>query len=287
MRVICYTELPEIRAQVVKYLSYDEAAYHMPLSLVLSDYDDWAWGARLHVVVSDHDDVLLLSLYAPPYLLLPALPVHIDVDPEAIDALVGVYVQEGIAIHGVLGNTALIEAFDVSYTLRSSCVSSVIDKQYALKATQVEDIPLVEGTLYYAAPDDVYFLPYWLGDFRASCGMDGSHIAELYDEVNADVHNEHVFTWHNADGMPCCMATVKRRTPNAAVITRVYTPPYLRCKGYATSCVHALTAALIKQYGMAVLCANVDNDTANHVYETIGYSRVCEQWALRYSEGPA
>lgn len=56
------------------------------------------------------------------------------------------------------------------------------------------------------------------------------------------------------------------------VISLVYTPPELRNRGYATSCVYQLTKKLLAgPYEFCSLFTTLSNPTPNRIYPKIGY----------------
>jgi predicted GNAT family acetyltransferase len=81
------------------------------------------------------------------------------------------------------------------------------------------------------------------------------------------------------DGAPVSMAAIARRLRNTAAISRVYTPPHLRGRGYAGS----VTAAVVERIfveGRATACLYTDlrNPSSNRAYAKIGFKPVCESW---------
>jgi hypothetical protein len=73
------------------------------------------------------------------------------------------------------------------------------------------------------------------------------------------------------------MAGFRGATPNGIRINLVYTPPEYRRKGYATSCVAALSQTLLAEKRKnCFLFTDLSNPTSNHIYQTIGYQPVCD-----------
>jgi predicted GNAT family acetyltransferase len=73
------------------------------------------------------------------------------------------------------------------------------------------------------------------------------------------------------------MAAKSRETAGGASIDLVYTPPELRRKGYAASCVAALSA-IVMASGRRYCClfAAASNRASNRTYAKIGYTPVCD-----------
>jgi predicted GNAT family acetyltransferase len=79
------------------------------------------------------------------------------------------------------------------------------------------------------------------------------------------------------DGRPVSMAGIRRRLKNSAAIAGVYTPPELRCQGYAGS----VTAAVVERIhsegrNIAYLYTDLRNPASNRCYAKIGFSPVCK-----------
>jgi RimJ/RimL family protein N-acetyltransferase len=80
-------------------------------------------------------------------------------------------------------------------------------------------------------------------------------------------------------GEPVSTAGIVRRTRAAAAISRVYTPPPFRGRGYAAS----VTAAVVERIfaeGRSAACLYTDlrNPSSNRCYARIGFEPVCSSW---------
>ena len=81
------------------------------------------------------------------------------------------------------------------------------------------------------------------------------------------------------DGEPVSTAGIVRRTRAAAAISRVYTPPSFRGRGYAGS----VTAAVVERIfaeGRSAACLYTDlrNPSSNRCYARVGFKPVCSSW---------
>ncbi len=82
-----------------------------------------------------------------------------------------------------------------------------------------------------------------------------------------------------ADDEPVSTAGIVRRTRTAAAISRVYTPPLYRGRGYAGS----VTAAVVERVfaeGRSAACLYTDlrNPSSNRCYARVGFEPVCLSW---------
>ena len=88
------------------------------------------------------------------------------------------------------------------------------------------------------------------------------------------------------DGVPVTMAGITQEIQTVCGIAYVYTPPYYRGKGYATSCVAQLSQiALERGFTKCVLYTNLANPTSNSIYQKIGYNPICDSLMLKFSDG--
>jgi predicted GNAT family acetyltransferase len=80
------------------------------------------------------------------------------------------------------------------------------------------------------------------------------------------------------------MAATTRPTENGIAISFVYTPPGLRRKGYATSCVAMLSKELLHTgYKFCTLYTDLSNPTSNSIYRKIGFEEVCDSVEYTFS----
>lgn len=72
------------------------------------------------------------------------------------------------------------------------------------------------------------------------------------------------------DGKPVSMAGFTREMQTAIGVAYVYTPPYYRGKGYASSCVAQISQiALDKGFTKCALYTDLLNPTSNSIYQKI------------------
>jgi uncharacterized protein len=82
---------------------------------------------------------------------------------------------------------------------------------------------------------------------------------------------------------PVSMASATGATPNGIRVSAVYTPPEHRGRGYATSCVAALSARLLAEgRGFCFLYTDAANPTSNVIYQRIGYVPVATVQEYRF-----
>nr|WP_276538695.1 GNAT family N-acetyltransferase [Murimonas intestini] len=85
------------------------------------------------------------------------------------------------------------------------------------------------------------------------------------------------------NGIPVSMAGYTREMQTAIGVAFVYTPPYYRGKGYASSCVAQISQiALDKGFTKCVLYTDLLNPISNSIYKKIGYRPVCDSLMLEF-----
>jgi ribosomal protein S18 acetylase RimI-like enzyme len=96
------------------------------------------------------------------------------------------------------------------------------------------------------------------------------------------------FQFWIVDGEPVSMAGIMRRTPHAAAIAGVYTPPRLRGRGYAGSVTAAVVDAIFAE-GRSTACLYVDlrNPYSSRCYAKIGFTPVCRSSYYPRASGAA
>lgn len=246
------------------------------------DKTDWRDPANwLMATVSDANGIQLTALMTPPHnLTLYATDNRID--PKAIDCLIEGLKDENIP--GVTTEKSLAECFAGEYTARKGLAFKTVMNQRIYELTTVNSGVNPVGTVRLLDEKDMYFFPYWLEAF---------HAANVYGKMEMSIpQDEHLYRYRlstkklyvlEADGMPVSMAGYTRELPTAIGVAFVYTPPYFRRKGYATSCVAQLSQmALDRGYAKCVLYTDLLNPTSNRIYQKIGYKAVCDSLMLKF-----
>lgn len=246
------------------------------------DKTDWRDPANwLMATVSDANGIQLTALMTPPHhLTLYATDNRID--PEAINCLI-----EGLKGHdipGVITEKSLAESFAREYTARKGLTCKTVMDQRIYELTAINPGVHQVGTVRLLDENDMHFFPYWLEAF---------HAANVYGRTEMSIpRDENLYRYRlstkklhvlEVDGIPVSMAGYTRELPTAIGVAFVYTPPYFRRKGYATSCVAQLSQmALDKGYSKCVLYTDLLNPTSNSIYQKIGYKPVCDSLMLKF-----
>jgi uncharacterized protein len=130
------------------------------------------------------------------------------------------------------------------------------------------------GKLRVATIDDKSVLVQWCRAFTIETGVPESP-DNCDDLVPGKISDRSLYVWE--DGQVVTMAGLGGDTAHGIRVGSVYTTPALRGKGYATSCVAALTQRMLDS-GKRFCCLYIDlaNPTSNSIYRRIGYESVCD-----------
>ncbi|MBH8554325.1 GNAT family N-acetyltransferase [Nostocaceae cyanobacterium CENA357] len=149
---------------------------------------------------------------------------------------------------------------------------SVVMKIYQLMAVQT--VSTARGYLRLATEGDRSILIKWLSAFLSE--IDEAVSEDVEHQVDNRLKQQNTYFW--VDSTPVSVASSKQVLPTIGRINLAYTPPEYRRKGYATTCVAALSQKLLDQgCRHCFLIADLANPTANHIYQAIGY-RPLSDW---------
>jgi uncharacterized protein len=134
-----------------------------------------------------------------------------------------------------------------------------------------------EGHLRRAEAGDSELLLEWMHGFGDDTGERHMQEEVLTRRVSAGQF------WLWEDDGACSVAAHTAPVGGVTRIQAVYTPPALRCRGYAGACVAALSARLQNAGHRCILYTDLANPVSNKLYRRIGYRAAIE--CLRYRFG--
>jgi predicted GNAT family acetyltransferase len=199
---------------------------------------------------------------------------------DALDALCADLVERGIPVPGVLGPAPAADAFAATWNHRTG---DTVHPERELRIYQLASVVpprRVSGALRPATAPDLTIVEAWAHAFVADTGLRDA-ADDVPDDVRRAVRDGRLYVWD--DGRPVTMAAWAGATPNGVRVTLVYTPPALRGRGYASSCVASLSALLLASgRRVCFLFTDLANPTSNSIYAKIGYQPVCDVHDYRF-----
>ncbi len=282
-----YSHLPSFYQDVYPLLMLHETQNLIPLGNLIIGYegkDQTGWRNPAHwfmATVKSGTTIHLVALMTPPHnLTLYATGNHIH--PQAVHCLI-----QGLtstSIPGILAEKTLAEYFSKAYTSFTGKNATIAMKQRIYELTHVSPTIETMGKVRLLEEKDLSFFPYWLEAFHTASTY-GTTIMPIPQEKEPYLY--HVATKKmyilEDKGVPVSMAGYTREMENATSVSKVYTPPYYRQKGYATSLVAQISQlALEKRFVKCVLYTDLANPTSNSIYQKIGYQPVCDSLQIHF-----
>jgi len=231
--------------------------------------------------VSDDNGIQLVAIMTPPHnITLYARDNKID-ESDIACLISGI---ADVPVPGVMARNDLALYFAQEYCLAKKMSHETSMEQRIYELTEVNpDIPHV-GTMRLAEESDMYFIPYWMEAFYSSevygkTTMNIPHNAEFY---LARIAQKQIYVLED-QGSPVSISGAPREMQTVCGVGYVYTPPYFRKKGYATSCVARLSQLLLERgFTRCVLYTDLANPTSNNIYQKIGYHPICDSVMLKF-----
>lgn len=262
MRVERHGDPAAFERLVTPLLLRDEARFNLELAVVgrLVRGELRLTGDPVLLTVHDGDDLAGMAIRTPPWnLLIAAVP---------LDAVAAV-AAETRGAPAVIGDDLRTEA----YAAADGRPWRVERRQGVFRLETPLDPPRpAPGHLRPADPDaEPDLICEWFNAFSGDANVPVLDREVVLDRArDGDIH-----LWD--DGGPRSLVGVGGTTPNGIRVGPVYTPPEHRGRGYATSATAAVTRRLLDAgHRFTFLYTDLDNDTANRIYPTIGYERVAQ-----------
>ncbi|MBI9046390.1 MAG: GNAT family N-acetyltransferase [Anaerolineaceae bacterium] len=139
-----------------------------------------------------------------------------------------------------------------------------------------------DGNLRQAMENDQELIADWLKGFHQEALGENEVDDWGHERASYMISHEEVFIWEDAC-KPVSMAARVRPLLDSICVSAVYTPPELRNKGYASTCVAALSQFLLNEgRRICALFTDITNPTSNAIYQSIGYRPVCDFVEFRF-----
>lgn len=231
-------------------------------------------------VSNDNSIVLIAVMTTPKNLTLYASDNNND--DAALNILADNILINDTPIPGVMAEKSLAEAFAQVYSAKRGVKYTITKNQRIYELSQVNSkIPCI-GTVRLASEKDMSFLPYWIQGFDSDCFGDSLATSNNIENYLYRMSVNRLYILED-NGMPVTMAKISRDLQTVCVIGLVYTPPYFRGKGYATSCVAAVSQfGLDRGFEKCVLYTDLDNPISNSIYMKIGYKPICDSTVINF-----
>jgi predicted GNAT family acetyltransferase len=230
--------------------------------------------------VQDGDRIVLTALMTPPY-NLTLYATENRIEEGALACLVHGMADSGVSIPGVMSEKSLAERFAEAYAGIRGDKYSVAKSLRLYELTKVNPEIAVNGALRLTRESDMAFLPYWLEGFNSDC-FGESLVKQDAAYYQHEIDAKKVYVFENR-GVPVSSANISRELQTLCCIGGVYTPPYFRREGYATSCVAALSQVCLERgFTKCVLYTDLANPISNSIYQKIGYVPISDSSDIKF-----
>jgi uncharacterized protein len=287
MQFRLYTDVHEFYHATYDVLMRHESQNMIPLGNIIighegKDKTDWRDPVNwLMATVSDASGIQLTAIMTPPHNITLYATDNI-IHPTAINCLI-----DGLENHEIPGVTTektLAEYFAEKYAARKGLTFNTTMSQRIYELKVVNPDIRQFGVVRLLDEKDMYFFPFWAEAFNASKSYGKTEMPIPQDAKSYlyRLSTRKLYVLED-NGIPVSMAGYTREMPTAIGVAFVFTPPYFRGKGYASSCVAQISQmALDKGFSKCVLYTDLANPTSNSIYQKIGYVPVCDSLMLKF-----
>ncbi len=281
MLVQNYTTATAFLEKAQPFLEQRESVNNLILGIAirLREHPDWnTFPCYLATVESQPNQIELAAVMTPPKEVL--LASSEEPSGEAMQALLQNLRAERWQPPGVNGPSGLVDRFAQAWTQENGRRYRVRMRERVYELREVSRLSYSPGTLRLTVENDLELVARWRTAFLKEA-VEGEDLETARKVSARRIAAGDMFLWE--DGEPVSMAMRSRPTPHGITVTSVYTPPEFRQRGYATSCVAALSQLLLDQ-GKAFcnLFTDLANPTSNAIYQKIGYRPVCDFHLIRF-----
>jgi len=302
MKFKLYNDIKMFYQDTYDILMRNEAQNLIPLGNVImgnagNDKTDWRDPANWFMAtVSDDSGIRLTAIMTPPH-NLTLYATDNQNDDEAIICLIdGMMLQIGYIdstpgvssktdyyVPGVMTEKSLAEDFTRLYTARKGVDYTIHKEMRIHQLLKVNpDIPTV-GTIRLVQEKDMSFLPYWHAGFHLDCFDTPPALEKEADACHYLIGTKSLYVLE-VDGIPVSISKMRREMQSVCGIGLVYTPPYFRGKGYATSCVAMVSQVILERgFTKSVLYTDLANPISNSIYKKIGYEPIADALEIKFA----
>lgn len=271
MRLTIFQSVRAFYERVRPILLAREALNNLPVGILERGLGEEQTDWFMATLTDDAERDVLVALRTPPQNLIlvsPDGPAHAGAVEELARSL-----SNDAPLPGVIGEKELALLFARHYAEAAGVAMQVQMEERVYRLDAVADVPRA-GTLRPATEQDLYFLPYWQSAFEGDCfGTPGPLDAEAQ---RAMVVRGDLFLLE-AEGQPVSLVGTTRQMPHGRSVGPVYTPPYFRGRGYASSAVAQLSEEILRRGNdYCALFADLANPISNGIYQKIGYRPLCD-----------
>ncbi len=274
MIAVTYQSAADFLQTSQPFLEIDEATNSLLLgvSLRLKYAPDRMKTTPYFITVSNEHRLVLAAIMTPPHNLVIYGQAN---QPQAMVVFVQQLQADNIIPPGVLGPSAVAQTFAktwaraVGVNCRAGMSQGIYELRHVITPEQI-----APGELRLAVIDEIDLVTQWALDFQAEALSPGDPL-QTRQAMEDRINHRELYLWDN--GQPVSMVAKARPISHGIGVNLVYTPSELRRRGYASNAVAALSQILLNEgWQFCSLHTDLTNPTSNHIYQAVGYRRVCD-----------
>jgi len=275
-----YEEVDDFYDIAYPFLLAREAENNLLLTILISlkeNFHDIEKERPLMFSLKDSDDVKLISLRTPPHDLLISYTDNLD----TIEVLVEELLKRNEKLPGVLSFKEAADKFAKLWCEENSLKPNLFRKERIYKLVEVSKDTIGKRQFSVASKTHQSIVIKWAGEIMKEALADTTEddIEQTTNQLRKEFEeNKSKMFLLFDNNEPVSMVRKAGKTPNGNFVNLVYTPPYLRRKGYATECVAKLSKQLLEEGNKyCFLFTDLSNPTSNSIYQKIGYRPVIDE----------
>lgn len=232
--------------------------------------------------IEENGEVLALCQMTPPH---PLNVIIVDVHrrEECMDLLTNHLLKLSIDISSLIGSKQDAFEFSEKWNRKTGLVTTLLFDQGLYRLDRInEQLEASSGYWRLAEEKDCPLIESWFNLFEEDAGLPLTPIKEVKERVAAFIVAEEIFLWIDK-GKVVSMMKKARPTKHSVTVSFVFTPKKERRKGYARTMVAACSKELLKEFEFCVLYTDLKNQTANKIYQQIGYRKIANPVQLNFT----
>ncbi|MFP3378288.1 GNAT family N-acetyltransferase [Bacillus sp. SIMBA_069] len=178
-------------------------------------------------------------------------------------------------VPGLIGNKKIVQKLAEEIAVLENKKTNVVMEQGVYALQQVKKKWTEDGAFREIGSDELPLIEQWIYQFCEDVRLPTTK-EEAKQTAHTLITNRRLFGLE-VDGKLVSVVAKTRPTTNNITVNFVYTPKEVRKKGYASSCVAALSQRMLDEgYKTTTLYTDLANPTSNKIYQEIGYEQIAE-----------
>ncbi|MED0936247.1 GNAT family N-acetyltransferase [Bacillus mobilis] len=178
-------------------------------------------------------------------------------------------------VPGLIGNKKIVQRLAEEIAAIENKKTNVAMEQGVYELKQVKKKWNGDGIFREVSSEELPLIEQWIYQFCEDVKLPTTK-EEAKQTAHTFITNRRLFGLE-VDGKLVSVAAKTRPTTNNITVNFVYTPKEARKKGYASSCVAALSQRMLDEgYKTTTLYTDLANPTSNKIYQQIGYEQIAE-----------